>query len=180
MGHFTGQPSLAARAKPARLAVARSSVCLRRASHRLSQRVPRIPAASRVMRRSRACSSAFSNILAQLSERRSKSEAEKVRGAQEDGQRCRKTAAPRWPRSAHERPPPARMPGYRAGSKRLGRGEKEAEWPHFRAPHPPAIPIAPLQAAILHPEVPRDHFMPKKNNPTRSKKFDHPQDMARG
>src|ERR1017187_2123874 len=26
---------------------------------------------------------------------------------------------------------------YGAGSKRLGRGEKEAEWPHFRAPHPP-------------------------------------------
>src|ERR1035438_2755942 len=37
-----------------------------------------------------------------------------------------------------------------------------------------------LQVAILHPEVPRKDPMPKKNSSTRSKKYDHPQDMVLG
>jgi hypothetical protein len=36
------------------------------------------------------------------------------------------------------------------------------------------------RAPILHFEVPRKDLMPKKNSPTRSKKYDHPQDMAPG
>jgi hypothetical protein len=39
------------------------------------------------------------------------------------------------------------MPVYGAGSKCLGRTEKETEWLRFQAPRPPAIPIAPLQNA---------------------------------
>src|ERR1017187_7690575 len=36
-----------------------------------------------------------------------------------------------------EGPPRARMPGYGAGSKYLGRTEKETEWLRFHAPEPP-------------------------------------------
>src|SRR5664280_2382064 len=40
-------------------------------------------------------------------------------------------------------PRPARMPVYGAGSKYLGRTQKETGWLRFHAPQPPAIPIAP-------------------------------------
>ena len=39
----------------------------------------------------------------------------------------------------------ARMPVNWAGSKCLGRTQKETGWLRFHAPQPPAIPIAPLQ-----------------------------------
>jgi hypothetical protein len=43
-------------------------------------------------------------------------------------------------------PRPARMPVYGAGSKYLGRTQKETGWLRSHAPQPPAIPIAPLHA----------------------------------
>src|SRR5664280_320553 len=70
---------------------------------------------------------------------------------------------------------PARMPVCGAGPRR-NRGHDSGLY----APQPPATPIAPLQVAILHPEVPRKDPMPKKNSSTRSKKYDHPQDISPG
>jgi DNA-binding CsgD family transcriptional regulator len=46
----------------------------------------------------------------------------------------------------------ARMPVYGAGSKYLGRTEKETEWLRFHAPCPPAIPTAPLQLVSIPSE----------------------------
>jgi hypothetical protein len=43
----------------------------------------------------------------------------------------------------------ARMPVYGAGSKYLGRTQKETGWLRFHAPQRPAIPIAPLQLLEL-------------------------------
>jgi hypothetical protein len=43
----------------------------------------------------------------------------------------------------------ARMPVYRAGSKYLGRTEKETGWLRFHAPQPSAIPIAPLHPPAI-------------------------------
>jgi hypothetical protein len=45
------------------------------------------------------------------------------------------------------------MPVYGAGSKYLGRTEKETEWLRFHAPQPPAIPIAPLHVPTSYHEV---------------------------
>ena len=40
------------------------------------------------------------------------------------------------------------MPVYGAGSKYLGRTQKETGWLRFHAPQPPAIPIAPLHLRV--------------------------------
>jgi hypothetical protein len=37
-----------------------------------------------------------------------------------------------------------------------------------------------LRPAVVHHEIPKENQVPKKNSPTRSKKFDHPKDMASG
>jgi len=121
-----------------------NSHCAPTRSGTLSQRAPRIPAASRIILRSRALSSALSNILAAVTpESRSFPSAEpRARPKRcEARSRAGRAAGELPPRGGREErmkgPRPARMPGYGAGSKRLGRSEKDAEWRWFHAPQAP-------------------------------------------
>src|SRR5664280_1358580 len=118
--------------------------CGRWRSGTLSQRAPSIPAASRVILRSRACSSALSNISAAVApDSRSRPRADPRARPRRWMARSRagRAAGELPPRGGREEcmkgPRRARMPVYGAESKYLGRTEKETEWLRFHAQQAP-------------------------------------------